>query len=119
MTNPEQDKQFMREAIRLADESVRNGGGPFGAVIVKNNTIIANDIEPSKNAAFPHFVALKFAGSKIRFHNQEPKITAITTITPIATNPNLRVRSGFFLISSLLNFIFRHLLHCLNSPPYP
>lgn len=41
MTNPEQDKQFMREAIRLADESVRNGGGPFGAVIVKNNTIIA------------------------------------------------------------------------------
>ena len=31
----------MREAIRLADESVRNGGGPFGAVIVKNNTIIA------------------------------------------------------------------------------
>ncbi len=41
MTITEQDKQFMREAIHLADESVRNGGGPFGAVIVKNNTIIA------------------------------------------------------------------------------
>ena len=37
----EQDKQFMREAIRLADESVRNGGGPFGAVIVKDGQIIA------------------------------------------------------------------------------
>lgn len=31
----------MREAIRLASESVRNGGGPFGAVIVKDGKIIA------------------------------------------------------------------------------
>ena len=37
----EQDKAFMREAIRLADESVKNGGGPFGAVIVKDGEIIA------------------------------------------------------------------------------
>ena len=37
----EQDKTFMREAIRLADESVKNGGGPFGAVIVKDGEIIA------------------------------------------------------------------------------
>lgn len=31
----------MREAIRLADESVKNGGGPFGAVIVKEGEIVA------------------------------------------------------------------------------
>ena len=31
----------MREAIRLADESVQNGGGPFGAVIVKDGEIVA------------------------------------------------------------------------------
>ena len=37
----EQDKQFMREAIRLANESVSRGGGPFGAVIVKDDEIIA------------------------------------------------------------------------------
>ena len=37
----EQDKQFMREAIRLANESVERGGGPFGAVIVKDGQIIA------------------------------------------------------------------------------
>ena len=37
----EQDKTFMREAIRLADESVKNGGGPFGAVIVRNGEIVA------------------------------------------------------------------------------
>ncbi len=37
----EQDKTFMRRAIALADESVRRGGGPFGAVIVKDGVIIA------------------------------------------------------------------------------
>ena len=37
----EQDKAFMREAIRLADESVQNGGGPFGAVIVRDGEIVA------------------------------------------------------------------------------
>ena len=37
----EQDKEFRREAIRLADESVKNGGGPFGAVIVKDGEIVA------------------------------------------------------------------------------
>lgn len=37
----EQDKAFMREAIRLADESVQRGGGPFGAVIVRDGEIVA------------------------------------------------------------------------------
>lgn len=37
----EQDKQFMRRAIRLADESVERGGGPFGAVIVRGGEIVA------------------------------------------------------------------------------
>lgn len=36
-----QDKSFMREAIRLADESVRQGGGPFGAIVVKDGEIIS------------------------------------------------------------------------------
>ncbi len=33
--------RFMREAIRLSRESVRQGGGPFAAVIVKHGEIIA------------------------------------------------------------------------------
>ena len=37
----EKDKEFMREAIRLANQSVAQGGGPFGAVIVKDGKIIA------------------------------------------------------------------------------
>jgi tRNA(Arg) A34 adenosine deaminase TadA len=35
------EEQFMTEAIRLSRESVKNGGGPFGAVIVKDGKIIA------------------------------------------------------------------------------
>lgn len=34
-------ESFMREAIKLSAESVRSGGGPFGAVIVRNGEIIA------------------------------------------------------------------------------
>lgn len=37
----EQDNIFMRKAIRLSRESVENGGGPFGAVIVKDGKIVA------------------------------------------------------------------------------
>ena len=38
----EKQKEFMREAIRLSFENVKNGnGGPFGAVIVMNGKIIA------------------------------------------------------------------------------
>ncbi len=33
--------KFMQEAIRLSLENVNNGGGPFGAVIVKDGKIIA------------------------------------------------------------------------------
>ena len=41
MKTTDQDKEFMREAIRLANESVEHGGGPFGAVIVKDGQIVA------------------------------------------------------------------------------
>jgi len=33
--------EFMKRAIELSIESVKNGGGPFGAVIVKDKKIIA------------------------------------------------------------------------------
>lgn len=33
--------EFMKEAIRLASENISKGGGPFGAVIVKDEKIIS------------------------------------------------------------------------------
>lgn len=36
-----QDKQFMRQAIDLSIENVANGGGPFGAVIVRDGKVVA------------------------------------------------------------------------------
>lgn len=44
MNTLEDKKRFMRRAIELSEESVRNGGGPFGAVIVKDNNIIAEGV---------------------------------------------------------------------------
>lgn len=32
---------FMRQAIALALENIRNGGGPFAAIVVKNGTVVA------------------------------------------------------------------------------
>ena len=36
--------QFMRQAIQLAVENIKNGGGPFGAVIVKDGKVIATGV---------------------------------------------------------------------------
>ncbi|GHU85551.1 hypothetical protein FACS1894153_0980 [Bacteroidia bacterium] len=42
--NSEQQQYFMQEAIRMAEENIDNaGGGPFGAVIVRNGEIIAKE----------------------------------------------------------------------------
>ena len=42
---PQPDPQFMAEAIRLATENVTSGnGGPFGAVIVRDGSILARGV---------------------------------------------------------------------------
>ena len=38
------NKTFMRQAIQLAVENNKNGGGPFGAVIVKDGKVIATGV---------------------------------------------------------------------------
>ena len=35
------DKEYMRMAIEFAKDNVANGGGPFGAVIVRNGEVVA------------------------------------------------------------------------------
>jgi len=40
----EEDKKFMRIAIEASIENIKNGGGPFGAVIVKNGELVATGV---------------------------------------------------------------------------
>ena len=38
------NKKFMRKAIALSVENIKKGGGPFGAVIVKDGKIVATGV---------------------------------------------------------------------------
>ena len=44
MDMSQEDRKWMRQAIRLSVENVDNGGGPFGAVIVKEHSLIAEGV---------------------------------------------------------------------------
>ena len=51
------DKELMLRAISLSEDSVKNGGGPFGAVIARNGEIVAEaanrvtiDCDPTAHA---------------------------------------------------------------------
>jgi len=62
----EEEKKYMREAIRLSLENVTSGnGGPFGAVIVKDGKIIAtgaNEVTSSNDpTAHAEVVAIRNA----------------------------------------------------------
>jgi len=61
--------QFMKRAIELSIESVNNGGGPFGCVIVKNEKIISagsNKVTSSNDpTAHGEIVAIREACKKI------------------------------------------------------
>ena len=43
-------EQFLRQALELALQSIKQGGGPFGAVIVKDGQVIAT----GNNLVVPH-----------------------------------------------------------------
>lgn len=64
----EQEK-FMKKAIELSVESVKNGGGPFGAVIVKDGEIISamsNSVTQKKDpTAHAEVNAIRAASEKL------------------------------------------------------
>jgi guanine deaminase len=39
-----EDTTFLGEAIRLAEQNVHDGGGPFGAVIVRDGVVVARGV---------------------------------------------------------------------------
>jgi guanine deaminase len=68
----ENDKLFLLRAIELASDSISEGGGPFGAVIVKDNKIISeasNRVVMNNDAtAHAEILAIRQASSFLMSH---------------------------------------------------
>lgn len=69
------EEKFMRRAIELAKENVKRGGGPFGAVIVKDGEAVAEsgnsvtlDNDPTAHAEVN---AIRRAAAKLQDFNLE------------------------------------------------
>lgn len=64
-----EDAKFMEMAIRLSEENIDNGGGPFGAVIVKDGEIVAtgaNRVVPNNDpTAHAEVTAIRQACAKL------------------------------------------------------
>ena len=67
------DKDFLLRAVKLAEDGIEKGGGPFGAVIVRNNEIIseANNmvIKSSDPTAHAEIVAIRLASKILNTHD--------------------------------------------------
>jgi guanine deaminase len=65
----ESKKKFMRKAIALSIENIQKGGGPFGAVIVKDGKVIATGVNrvTAKNDPTAHaeVTAIRKASKKL------------------------------------------------------
>ncbi len=65
-----EDKRFLEEAIAIAKENIDAGGGPFGAVIVRGNEIIASSgnrvVPDSDPTAHAEVSAIRMASTALR-----------------------------------------------------
>ena len=69
----EDDRRLLRRAVEMAMEGIRNGGGPFGAVILRNGEVIAEahnrvvlDRDPTAHAEIQ---AIRLAATKLGTHD--------------------------------------------------
>jgi len=69
------DKQLLQKAIKIAIEGISQGRGPFGAIITKDDKIIAEgvnrvtlDADPTAHA---EIVAIRTAAKALKTHNLE------------------------------------------------
>ena len=64
------NKKYLQKAIELAKKNIESGGGPFGAVIVKDGIIIAeeaNRVTPDNDpTAHAEILAIRSAASKLK-----------------------------------------------------
>ena len=66
--NDRKDDMWMREAANIAIENVDRGGGPFGAIIVRNDTIIgrgANSVTSNLDPTAHAEVTVRFVSSRV------------------------------------------------------
>lgn len=65
----------MREAVRLSVENVKNGGGPFGALIVKDGKLVATGVNRVTDSCDPtahaEVNAIRSACKKLNTFNLE------------------------------------------------
>ena len=65
--------KFMREAIALSVRSAKIGGGPFGAVIVKDGKVIARGenrvVRKTDPTAHAEIIAIRQAASRMHTHD--------------------------------------------------
>ena len=75
MDMSQEDRKWMRQAIRLSVENVDNGGGPFGAVIVKEHSLIAEGVNRvtanNDPTAHAEVSAIRAACLKLKSHSLE------------------------------------------------
>jgi len=67
------DKKFLRKAIEIAESGIKNGGGPFGAVISLNGEIIAESnnrvVLNTDPTAHAEVLAIRKAAGILGTHN--------------------------------------------------
>lgn len=65
--------KFMKRAVELAAANVRNGGQPFGAVLVKENEIVAEGVNELHNtydiSGHAEMLAIRKAQSELQTHD--------------------------------------------------
>jgi guanine deaminase len=68
----ENDKLFLRRAIEIASDNIKTGGGPFGAVIVKDNIILSEAgnrvVVNSDPTAHAEIQAIRSTAAKLKTH---------------------------------------------------
>jgi guanine deaminase len=67
------DKDFLLKAVKLAEEGIENGSGPFGAVIVRNGEIISeavnNVVSTNDPTAHAEIEAIRQASKALATHD--------------------------------------------------
>lgn len=67
------DKDFLIRAVKLAEEGIKKGGGPFGAVVVRNGEIISEAINRVVHSTDPtahaEIVAIRQAAKTLSTHS--------------------------------------------------